>query len=80
MDLEKFLPTSTQTSILDELYKETDIKTRELSLEDLLRLPVNDQYRINSLNQSLFERFNLKSNDNIIKNDIYSANNNGKIC
>lgn len=78
MDLEKFLPTSTQTSILDELYKETDIKTRELSLEDLLRLPVNEQYRIHSLEKS-FERFNLKSNDNIIKNDIYSANN-GKIC
>ena len=72
--LNRFIPSD--KNILNELYKETPIRAEVLSLEDFLKLPVNDQYRINSLAQSA-ERFNLKSVPNIT-NDIYTTT--GNIC
>lgn len=72
--LNRFIPSD--KNILNELYKETPIRSEVLSLEDFLKLPVNDQYRINSLAQSA-ERFNLKSVPNIT-NDIYTTT--GNIC
>lgn len=74
---DRFTPSSTDKNILNEMYKETPIQTNVLSLEDFLKLPVNDQYRINSLEKSV-ERFNLKSVPNIT-NDIYTTEN-GKVC
>lgn len=74
--LNRFIPSD--KNILNELYKETPIRAEVLSLEDFLKLPVNDEYRINSLAQSA-ERFNLKSDPSIIiTNDIYTTT--GNIC
>jgi hypothetical protein len=81
MALDRFTPSTTDKNILEEMYKDTPIQANVLSLEDFLKLPVNEYYKRNSLITS-YERFNknnkdLKSNNNIT-NDIYTAN--GKVC
>lgn len=53
--LEQFLPTSTNSNILDALYSETTV-VAELGIEDFLKLPVNDEYKSTALQHSA-ERF-----------------------
>ena len=64
MDLDK-ITFDLDSSIIDELYKETPINEVG-SIEDFLKLPVNDKYKKDkeSKNQSL--DFNIKFNE-IIK-------------
>jgi sulfur transfer complex TusBCD TusB component (DsrH family) len=67
--LDKFMPTSTDPNILNQLFKETPIQ-EFLSLEDLLARPVNDEYAKNTLrfSQSRFP-IKIKSNDKV-SNDV----------
>lgn len=58
VDINKFIPTTTDKTILDELYKETPIMEM-LSFDDLLKLPVNEEYRKTAL-QFTEERFKKK--------------------
>lgn len=73
MDIEKFLPTTTDPKIIEELYKETPI-IEVLTLEDLLKLEVNEDYKKNALHMTE-ERFKLKKISNDIINDDISAKN-----
>lgn len=58
--LDKFLPSAVDSSIIDKLYEETPIVT-ELTLEDFLQLPVNEEYKKNAL-QLTQERFRIDKN------------------
>ncbi len=59
--LEKLLPTSTDPSILDELYSDTPI-IESLTLEDLLKLPVNEEYNKCALYKTAI-RFKIKQTE-----------------
>lgn len=45
IQLSRFLPSTTDSSILDALYEETTINNH--TFEDFLNLPVNDDYKKN---------------------------------
>lgn len=75
-DIDMFLPSTTNSSILDALYEETPIIT-ELSFEDFLKLPLNDKYK------QFQEEQNIKTEDRFkiikkeeIENIISNPNNN----
>lgn len=70
--LEQFLPTATDSNILDALYKETPI-VAELGLEDFLKLPVNEFYKQNALEHSA-SRFAInEQNKSIISSAVAKA-------
>ena len=63
--LQQFLPTTTDSNILDALYTETPI-VAELGIEDFLKLPVNDDYKKSALQHSE-QRFKVTdANKNVI--------------
>ncbi len=68
--IDKFLPSSVDPSIIQKMYEETPIIT-ELTLEDFLNLPVNENYKQNTLHLTQ-ERFKIDKN-------IITHNNNKKI-
>lgn len=73
--LEQFLPTSTNSNILDALYSETTV-VAELGIEDFLKLPVNDDYKKSALQHSA-ERFKVTDvNKSIIPTVSKQKNNN----
>ncbi len=58
--IEKFLPSSVDSSIIAKMYEETPI-LKELTLEEFLNLPVNEEYKKNALKLSQ-ERFKIDKN------------------
>lgn len=74
MDLESFMPTSTDKTILDELYKETPIQ-EVFSLEDLLKLEVNEHYKKVALSSSQ-ERFKITEANEKFDYEKFKSNHN----